>query len=344
MRIVLLAVMFVLPVLYGRGILGIFYGRRQQETFTVADCLAAGLAVMVGLAEVFHLCAVFLKVPFSRCTMWFGEAGLLLAGLSLAVCICRQRALAGGAASGQVKRMQVKLTGSGYPWGKAEKILAGIFGLLVLSQVIFLLAGGGLYRQGDMTVETVGSFLYADQVYQVNPLTGNAYQGGIPVRLKILCLPSLYGMLCRLFSLDPGTVVWWVMPLVTLACSYGAFYNVGRCLFPGDRKKLFVFLSAVALLMWAGDYRFGMDGFGLLHSGWQGVVIRNLVLLPWLVSLCMRRKWMAVLLCVAAEACMVWTLYGMGVCALAAPVYGLCIRVGDKGQKAAGARKGGDGL
>ena len=58
-----------------------------------------------------------------------------------------------------------------------------------------------------------------------------------------------------------------------------------------------------------------MDGFGVLSCGFRGVVIRNAVLLPWLFSLLIRKKWIAALPCIFVEACMVWTLYGLGACA-----------------------------
>ncbi len=82
-------------------------------------------------------------------------------------------------------------------------------------------------------------------------------------------------------------------------------------------------MIVTALLIWVGTYLYGMDGFGILYSGWRGVTIRNLILMPWTVSLCLRRKWLPVLCCVMAEACIAWTLYGMGVCLFVAA--GLCI-------------------
>ena len=69
---------------------------------------------------------------------------------------------------------------------------------------------------------------------------------------------------------------------------------------------------------------YGVDGFNLLCCGWRGVTIRNLVLLPWLFSLCLRGKRFGILLCLAAEVCLVWTLYGLGVCAVVAVGMLLC--------------------
>ena len=57
-----------------------------------------------------------------------------------------------------------------------------------------------------------------------------------------------------------------------------------------------------------------MDGFNVLFAGWRGVSIRNAVLIPYTVSLCIRKKYLHALLCVLAEACIVWTHYGLGAC------------------------------
>ena len=149
-------------------------------------------------------------------------------------------------------------------------------------------------------------------------MTGLAYETGIPTRLKILCLPTLYAALCRVLHMAPQVLVWRVIPILTILGCYGAFLTVGKCIFPEDAGKRRFFLLMTAALLWAGIYLYGMDGFQLLFSGWRGVSIRNLVLLPWLISLCLRKKKLPVLLCIAAEACITWTLYGLGVCLLVA--------------------------
>lgn len=169
-----------------------------------------------------------------------------------------------------------------------------------------------------MTVETVGSFLETDGIYQVNPMTGQAYTEGMPARLKILCLPSLYGFFCRLSGLTPERVVTAVVPVWVFVSSYAAFSCVGKCLFPESRKKRSCFLITTVILMWAGGSFYSMDGFDLLYCGYRGITIRNLVLIPWLISLCLRQKWLPAILCILAEACIVWTLYGMGACLLTA--------------------------
>lgn len=46
------------------------------------------------------------------------------------------------------------------------------------------------------------------------------------------------------------------------------------------------------------------------------MTIRAAVLLPYLLACLLERKYLGAVLCILAEACMVWTLYGAGVCLL----------------------------
>lgn len=267
-----------------------------------ADWIPATAVAVTGIAEFSHLCGVFLNRSFHFCALLFcglAAATILLIAVLLLVAAGKKR--------GKNEKQKKRKDG-------AEKVLLFLFVILVLSQLLFVFAHQPVYRQGDMTVETVGSFLQSDTVYGVNPMTGRAYEQGLPSRLKILCLPTLYGALCRLFSVPPKTLVWQIAPMLTLIGCYGAYASLAVSLFEEDTKKRRAFLIAVALLIWAGGYLYGMDGFGILYSGWRGVTIRNAVLIPWTVSLCLRKKWFMAFACVIAEACLVWTLYGMGAC------------------------------
>ncbi len=299
--------MIPVSVLIGNGVIRVLYGKNSVFGFSAADYFLTGEIAVIGAAGAAHLCAVSTGLTFSRSVTVF--AGLLaaLTLVSLAVTIlCRP-----------AERQRADR--------KAERSpLLVFFWLLVLSQVLYMTLGGGVYLGGDMTVETVGSFLHTDGIYQVNPLTGAEYREGMPARFKILCLPGLYGALCRLFSLRPETLVWRLIPLATLLGCYCAYACLARCIFKEDTGKRHFFLVLTAMLIWAGNYAYGMDGFGVLNSGWRGAVIRNAVLVPYLISLCLRKRWKLAALCIVAEAVMVWTLYGAGVCLLTAAALAVC--------------------
>lgn len=303
MIIILYLCMLLVPWIMGNGVLYILYRKYSGKDFSVSDALLTGWIAVIGIAEMTQMSAVVLHFSLTRCTVIFGVLIGLMTIVSLIMYIIRR-----------IKKGEE-------PEKKTfekSSLLILFSAALFLSQIAYILLSENFYLSRDMTLETVVSFLYTDGIYQVNPLTGAAYEGGIPLRLEILCLPTLYSMLCRLFSLAPRTVVWLVMPCVMLLCCCSAFRCVGRCLFPDSAKRQGCFLATVAVLLWVGSYAFGMDGFGVLYSGWRGVTIRNTVLIPYLISLCMRRKWKLVVLCIAAEACLVWTFYGAGVCLLTA--------------------------
>lgn len=303
---------------------------------TVLDYLVMGVVVVIGLTETAHLAAIIFGWTFTRCAtvlVWLLAAGVLL--LVPAFIFYRKIKTGKGRADcGTGRRGAAR----GF-FGTAQGVLFAFCAASMAAQIIFICMGDAAYRQGDMTVETVGSFLVSDGIYRVNPMTGAPYSEGLPSRLKVLCLPTLYGSLCRLTGLAPRTVVWKLVPVVTLALSYASFAVLGYWLFRGERAlsaadgeslsgdgrrdaaearsigiKLGCYMAAVSLLMWAGTYGYGVDGFDLLYCGYRGTVIRNTVLVPWLFSLCLRRKWLCAVLCILAEACMVWTFYGMGVC------------------------------
>lgn len=279
----------------------------MMKKYSPADLVPAAAAAVIGSAEIAHLCGLLLNRPFSFCQTVFGIFGaavLLAAVFAFVYGIKKSK-----------KEKAVCREGRG---------LFFLFLLIVLSQLIFILTNENQYLTGDMTVETAVSFLQTDAIYRVNPLTGQAYVQGLPSRIKVLCLPTLYAAVSGLFPfLEPREWITRVIPCLTLVCCYASYGCLGEFLFPNQKKKQNVFLIAVALVLWAADACYGLDGFGILYSGWRGVTIRNAVLLPWTVSLSLRKRWAAVLLCVIAEACIVWTLYGMGACLLVAA--GICV-------------------
>lgn len=298
--------MILLPWLYGKALLRLCYRQRKKEYFFPEDSMLTGYMVLVGLAETAHLAAVFLRRSFSDCVMLFLLLLAMFAVLSLGILLLERKPPGSQRKNGQEKQI--------FP--------VVLFAILILGQVILIAMGNHIYLSGDMTLETVKSFLATDSIYQVNPLTGKAYHMGMPSRLKILCLPTLYGALSRLYGMDPQTLIWIFVPIITLLMHYLAYYSVARALFGEDAKKRLGFMIIVALLVWMGDYLFGMEGFGLLHAGYRGVTIRGAVLVPYTIGLMLRGKKLVAFLCMAAEACMVWTLYGMGYCVLAAVVMG----------------------
>lgn len=279
---------------------------RERCTW-VDNILTVGLLV-IGLAEAVHLTALITDRHFSDCVRMFC-AGFVFLAVAVVACLLFLRGRKKSAGQEVIMADRTK--------AKAVPLFV-LFAILAVVQIFFVVDGRNVYLVGDMTVETVNTMLSTDTLYQINPMTGQAFAQGMPLRLRILCLPTFYGILCRLLNLDAVVLVRTVVPAVTLIGSYLAYAAVAGALFPENAARRAVFLILVVCILWSGNYLYGMDGFGVQYAGWQNTTIRMAILVPYTFSLCLRRKWFGVLLCILAEASIMWTFYGLGACVVVA--------------------------
>lgn len=341
MALLLWLLMALVPFALGKGALRILYGNQPTQDMGPADCMLTGGMIVIGLAEAAHLGACLLGRSFSDCVILFVMAlGVCLVVSTIICFVSRKTRKDNRLQQRKAERERVKrilLAGN----TEKQQLVYVVFVVIVAIQLVLVAAVQNVYFDGDMTLETVNSFLATDAVYQVNPMTGELYTLGIPFRLKILCLPTFYGILCRSFGLSAEAVVLGIVPPFVLLGSYLAYGIVAKRLFPKDKVKRGVFLVLIAILLGVGNYMPGMDGFGVMHSGFRGVTIRAAILLPYTFGLMLRKKYKLVVLCVLAEACIVWTFYGMGAC-VAVAVGMLCVEFAMKWLAKRNGRKGDD--
>lgn len=280
-------------------------------TFRISDILIGGSLIIIGLTEVAHLAGCLLGWSFLSMTdLLLAETVLFVLTVLLVSLIGRKKkakAVNGAAQSGSGKNE----VNAGMQW-----ILTGALAFLILIQMLRILSGDRAWLEGDMTLETVNTFLAENAVYSVNPLTGTAYTAGMSFRLKILCLPTLYGTISRWSGMAPTDVVYRLIPCLTLGLGYFAYGKLGNAVFEGNPIKVRAFLLMVGILFSTGAYMPGVDGFDVFYGGFRGVTIRAIVLVPYLIACLMEKKYFGAVLCILAEACIVWTLYGAGVCLL----------------------------
>ena len=278
-------------------------------TFRISDLLIRSCLIIIGLTEVAHLAGCLLGWSFLAVTELLAEAVVAMLALILFGLIARKKAMAVSVIVGKTAPEKKKAI-------RRQQILAAALGFLILLQVLLIITGKKVWTDGDMTLETVNTFLKENGIYTVDPLTGEPYTQGMSFRLKLLCLPTLYGTISRWSGMSPETVVYRLIPCLTLCMGYLAYGRLGAVLFDYNRKKCNIFLIIVGILFCAGTYMPGVDGFDIFYGGFRGVTIRAAVLLPYLFSCLLERKYLGAVLCILAEACMVWTVYGAGVCLL----------------------------
>ncbi len=262
-----------------------------------------GTIVIIGLFECGHLAGVFLGMSVSGC-------GLVTLGLMAAACILGLIVL-------YRKRRQIfgrKGRHNVYRPG----IVQAVFWVLAISQIYYIFTADILQTPGDITLETLNSFLATGEIYSVSPLTGKEMTG-MPLRYKILCLPTVYTLLCRWFGAEPELIVNRVVPALVLCMTYMSYCLLGTALFGREeqgKKKRMWFLVIVAMIFWLCEGSVYLEGYGVLHAGWLGTTIRSSVLIPLCLYGALERKWLVSVVCILAEACIVWTFWGFGVCAV----------------------------
>lgn len=313
----------VIPILPGMLFVKIFYRRNHRPHPGMLHAYTSGLLLCLVFCGVINALSVLLNKTLSECVIWYCLGLLwlqLIAGIAL-VFLWNPRETNLGELFQKIK-ISVTDCLKGIPERCRKNPLAmavlGAVGLLIVIQIIGVYRNGYVYMAGDMTLETVQSFLEHDSLYRVHPLTGQPYEVGVPLRIQILCLPTLYASICSAFGLAPKAVVWTLMPIYFLLCSYLVYYLLGDRLF--GKKVLYksCFLLLVVLLNGWGTYAYGMDGLGLLYQGFRGESVRAGILLPYVLCQVLDHKWWSVLLCIGTELFLVWTLYGMGACVFVA--------------------------
>jgi len=262
-----------------------------------------GMIVITGLFACGHLAGIFLGMSVAGCSLMvlvlMAAAGIL--GL---IILCR-------------KWRQI-FVGIGLHKGYRPEAARIVFWVLAISQIYYVFTADILVTAGDITLETVNSFLTTGEIYSVAPLTGKA-MAAMPLRYKILCLPTVYTLLCRWFGAEPELIVNRVIPTMVLCMTYMSYYLLSTALFGAEeqsRKKRMWFLVMVAMIFWLCEGSVYLEGYGVLHAGWLGTTIRGCVLIPLCLYGALKRKWLVSVLCILAEACIVWTFWGFGVCAV----------------------------
>lgn len=296
-----LSLIFI-PLVIGEGLLSVFYGKNRREHSEISQAYVLGEILCIGVAEVAHVTGMFLNFSMKKTEKVFS---LMLLGLVIVALVIVALAL------WKQRRGEIGCRRT----AKEKTMLPFVFIGIVFLQILFIFCREPIVVPGDITLETVQSFLAEDGIYRVMPLTGSISEAGIPLRYKILCLPTLYTMLCNAFGIEASLLVCHIIPVAVLTGTYISFYYFSGVLFSkDDLRKRYLFLLILALLFFVTDRGEFSGGYGLLHGGYLGTSVRNLILVPYALAASLEKRWWKVILCILAEACVAWTFWGMGVC------------------------------
>lgn len=303
------AFLLIIPFFLGVSVLLLMYGDFWRKSRTLREGYLIGGIVCIGLAEMTHLISGYFGWSFSRCANTLGMVWMIGCLVFLAL---------GGISFGLRKALGKLQAQNDKPereiFSSAEFVVCVCLGimLLLLAAFVFLRTDYSFYA--DATTETATALLQTDQFYTVNPFTGNELQMELPARYRMLCLPTIYASVAKLFGIEITTVMFRMIPVWLVMNAILAFSLVGKALWPEKRFYRLCFLLAVSILLFVTNSWVGQTGFMVFHQGFTPGALRVALLLPMTLYYLLAKKYVFVLLPIAAEGCICWTFFGTGWC------------------------------
>lgn len=270
MYIIGVILLFILPRAAGCACKGIL---RWKETNQIETYLIGFFFLFFVQGVVFAPC-VFAGLPFSLgCTAIMGISTLVsVLGIVMALFSVLKHSKI-QEQQGEKKKL---------PWRKGDKLLfAGmlmVFALLIVRMVL----GMDILRD-DIVLETVNTTVSTGTMFEYHPLTGMKMDGGMITSKKIVTLPLFYAAIAVLTGIETETLLYIVVNLLVLICSYYVCALLFTKITVYTRGKLYVVWLVYGLLLLAGDYHKSTLMYRILYQGYEGTTICFAVILPYLL-------------------------------------------------------------
>ena len=269
MYIIGVILLFILPLATGSACKGIL---RWKETNQIETYLI-GFFFLFFMQGVIFVPCVFAGLPFSlACTMLAAVAlGLTVLGF---VMIFWNKFVSKKAGDLAEKK---KLS-----WRKGDKLMYAVMMTVFVLLVVRMIMGLNLIRD-DIILETVNTTLQTDTMFTYHPLTGMMMDGGMIASKKIVTLPLFYAAIAKLTGMVPYQLLYLVINIWVLICSYYACMLLFSKVTAITRSKIYIYWTVYGLLLLAGDYHASTLTYRLLYQGYEGTTICFGVLMPYLL-------------------------------------------------------------
>ncbi len=258
--------------------------------------IVTGFWVLLGCTEMAHLITIWTNRTLETYILLCG--GFVTAGLLAYIgflCIFRHKIFP--------KKEKKDTKGwVGYPI---------LFALLTIITIVFMQRSYTPLLQ-EATYDIVLGNVKQGEIMSVHPFLGTGDVSGMPFRMEILGLSSLYSCLITISKQTPYIILCKVVPTIVWICAMLIYKAFADKLFPASKDKQWLFLCFIAFFFLMTANSEGMAGQRLFYAGFSAETIRGVVLLPYAVYVSWQRKWLLALLSILAEACLVWTTYGIG--------------------------------
>lgn len=269
MYIIGVILLFILPLAAGTVCKGIL---RWKETNQIETYLI-GFFFLFFMQGVIFVPCVFAGLSFQvACTILLAAAlGLIALGFIMILW----------------NRFRSKKTGDleekkKLPWRKGDKFMCAVMMTVFVLLVVRMILGLDLSRD-DIVLETVNTTLQTDTMFTYHPLTGMMMDGGMIASKKIVTLPLFYAAIAKLTGMIPYQLLYLVINIWVLGCSYYACMLLFSKVTSITRNKVYAYWLAYGLLLLAGDYHESTLTYRLLYQGYEGTTICFGVLMPYLL-------------------------------------------------------------
>ena len=266
--------------------------------------LITGLWILLGCAEAAHLITIMTDRSLQTYTVLCGVFVLagLLAYMGLWI-LARRR-------TETSKKTAGRATIGHSPFLVCFVVLAGM--------TVYHFIDGYVPDLQDAVYEITLGNVESGSIMTVHPFLGNVTEASMPMRMQILGLSSLYSALITISKQSPYIIMCKVIPLAVWGLSILLYAAFAEELFQENAHKRWLFLSVVVLIYLVTSGSVGLAGQRLFYAGFSGETIRAVLLMPYTLYVSWQKKWHLTVLAVLAEACLVWTTFGVGYCFLIA--------------------------
>lgn len=277
-QILCCAVFAIVPFLLGTIVDLLIKGKRKSLPATYVTGFFLLLLIFEGAA----IAAMKLDLSFSMLANLFSV---------LLVLIC-------GAVLFRWKRLYVKKS---FNWKNIlfkrnmDITVLYIFVLLLFAAQIGVSFHFSPIVQEDNTMEIMQTTLTTNGIYMYNSMTGQVSANGIAMQGKFMALPLFYAYICRVFQMNPGILLYRIVPVWILILSYLVYAHLAQQMFRTDEDKpdsfaVTVFVLLYSALLLFGDFLFTAISYRIFHCAWTGETVVVAISLPFIISQCLQLR------------------------------------------------------
>ena len=317
MSVILILFFIIIPYLLGNITTKVI----REKNVGTAETYLVGFLFLFCVFEAVYFPLMYQNEPFSLVVNTFIGVVAVICGLSLFFCFSRIR-------EGIMTTLRAF-----FPGKQPSLITLPGFSLLLggLAGSIFKIFHLNPDLSGDITLEIIQTTLYTDTMFQYASTSGSPRLIAAGFQEKLISLPYFYSALTKIFSLEPGLIIYNIMPSLVLVLSCLVLYMWARIFWPMEEYnallKRSVFMGFVGILVFFGDYYAISFSYRIFYGGYMGETIVLVLIVPFILFSCMKQNIWYLMLGLATSLTLAHRDVGISYIIITMFVYGLVLLI-----------------